>query len=118
MSKPEIFRTPIPPETLRRLADESFGDMIKFVVDIKKGIISAGGGLHSDEEEQLLKEGSLQEDLWGGNYYPDLTGEDRIEYKSMINIRPKDGNTQQDIQSKSTRQHVRALAERFFGTSS
>src|SRR5664279_1218703 len=114
MGEPEIFREPMSKPTVRRLADETFGDMIKFVADIEEGILCAGGGLHSDEEKLLLEEGCLQANLWGANYYPDLTGEDRFEYQSMINIRPSQDNRKQQIQSEKIRAQVRELAIHFF----
>jgi hypothetical protein len=115
MSKPEIFLEPISSQTIQRLVDETFGDMVKFVVDLEEKTICIGGGLHSDEEALLLEAGSRQENLWGGNFYPDLPGEDRFEYKSMINIRPRDSNRKQDIESQTIRRQVRALAGHFFG---
>ena len=114
MGHAEIFRDPISQPTIRRLADETFGDMIKFVVDIEEKIICAGGGLHSDEEKLLLDEGSQQVNLWGANYYPDISGDDRFEYNSMINVRPSQDNRKQDIESIELRFKVRALAEHFF----
>jgi hypothetical protein len=114
MGKPKIFRDPMSKETVRRLADETFGDMIKFIVDVEQKIICAGGGLHSDEEKLLLEDGCLQNNLWGANYYPDLPGEDRFEYQSLINIRPSQTNRKQQIESKKIRDRVRELAIHFF----
>lgn len=114
MSKPEIFHQPIPKVTIERLAREEFEDMIKFVVDLERRIICAGGGLHSDEEQMLLDEGSSQQSLWGGNYYWQDGSEQRFEYTSMINVRPDDGNTTQQIQSAELRKRIRELAEYFF----
>ena len=114
MSKPEMFETPMDEKTVRRLADEEFGDMIKFVVDLERRLMCAGGGLHADGEKILLENGSAQSDLWGANYYPDLPHTERVVYRSMINIRPSDGNTQQLIQSEKIRRAVRGLALHFF----
>lgn len=114
MSVPEIFETPMDRDTVRRLADEEFGDMIKFVVDLDRKVICAGGALHADAETILIDHGSSQHDLWGANYYPDLPPPERVVYRSMINIRPDDGNTQQLIQSKDLRQSVRELALHYF----
>jgi hypothetical protein len=114
MSSPEYFTSPLSKETLRRLTDETFGDMVKFVVDIEERTICVGGGLHSDEEAVMLEKGSRQQNLWGANYYPDLPGDDRFEYNSMINVRPSDDNHKQDIQSEVIRQKVRQLAIHFF----
>ena len=114
MAKPEIFTSPMNAATVRRLADETFGDMVKFVVDLEANIICAGGGLHADEETILLENGSQQSGLWGGNYYPDLLGDDRWEYKSVINIRPRDGNPNQMVLSEELRAKIRSLAQFFF----
>lgn len=114
MGKPELFRNPIPASTIRRLADEEFGNMIKFVVDVENELICAGGGLHSDEEEILLAEGSKQQVLWGANFYLERPVGKRLEFTSMINIRPADGNTKQEITSPDLRQRVAALADFFF----
>jgi hypothetical protein len=114
MSKPEMFESPMDQKTIRRLADDEFGDMIKFVVDLERKVICAGGGLHADEEAILIDNGSAQTNLWGANYYLDLPPAERLVYRSMINIRPSDGNTQQQIQSKSIRQEVQRLALYYF----
>jgi hypothetical protein len=114
MSKPEIFRAPIPTQTVQRLAEEEFEDMIKFVVDLERRIICAGGGLHSDEEKLLMDDGSDQENLWGSNYYLDDTTDKRFEYTSMINIRPNQANKSQEIRSPEICRKVRELAVFFF----
>jgi hypothetical protein len=114
VSKPEIFREVIPKVTTRRLADESFEDMIKFVVDLDRKIIAAGGGMHVDAETLLLENGSTQTNLWGANYYLDDTTDKRFEYTSMINIRPNQNNRKILIESESVRKQVRQLAEFFF----
>jgi hypothetical protein len=116
MGHPELFREPIPKETIQRLAREEFENMVKFVVDLDRRVICAGGGLHSDEEAMLLEQGSSQSDLWGANFYLDRPSDQRYAYTSMINIRPNDGNTAQVIQSKDLCQNVRELADHFFAS--
>lgn len=114
MSKPEIFRAPIPKATIQRLADDEFVNMVKFVVDLERDVVCAGGGLHSDEEAMLLEDGSQQKNLWGANFFLHRPRGERLEYTSMINIRPSDGNARQVIGSPEIRQRVKALADRFF----
>lgn len=63
-------------------ADEFFEDMMKCVVDIDKELIAVNAELHSDLEEMLLENGSLQKYLYGINI---LYDEWEIEYDSMIN---------------------------------
>jgi len=89
----------------KKLAEESFGDFVKAVVDIEIEIMSIGGELHADEEYLLLNEGSRQENLWGINIYPFNDIDKRIEFDSMINVRPRQNNRTRgvenpDLQSK------------------
>lgn len=87
-------------------------EFIKVVVDIELEILAAGGALHADDEAVLLENGSAQKDLWGANYYP-KTGE--IEYRSMINIRPRDGNFAQEIKSEEIKEAVKRIVLQLLG---
>lgn len=83
------------------LVSEHFNGFIKVVVDIEKEILCAGADRHVDEEQELLKSGSKQSDLWGGGL--DLkSGE--IDYNSMINLRPNQDNPSRDVLSKEIRE--------------
>jgi len=78
---------------LKQMAEKMFGDMVKADVDIRLKSVVLDAGLHADIEAFMLENGSKQEDLWGINLYPDKFGTDEfIEYDSMINIRPRQGN--------------------------
>jgi hypothetical protein len=54
----------------------------------------------------------------GANYYLNDVTDHRFEYTSMINVRPKQGNTSQEIQSPDIRRQVRDLAIFFFESAS
>ncbi|MCD6225754.1 hypothetical protein J7J95_01595 [bacterium] len=88
------------------MAKRMFGNLVKAVVDVEKEIMVVDGELHSDEEAFLLEQGSKQEDLWGINLYPDLTGEDFIEFDSIINVRPNLGNPNRDVKSLEIRKKI------------
>ena len=95
-----IIRTKANDQTRQQTA-EDFSGYIKVVVDCKRKILSAGGKRHADGEELLLKDGSKQEDLWGGGL--DLeTGE--IDFDSMINIRPRQNNPSREVLSPEIRE--------------
>lgn len=83
-----------------------FGDMVKAVVDISRKVIGVDAELHADIEQALLETGSKQGDLWGINLYPDLSEEDFIEFDSLINIRPTQGNRSRDVQDSDTREKI------------
>ncbi len=92
MSTGRIVSTQIARADLLKWGEEQFGDWIKAVVDMSRGIMAVGGDLHADDEALLLADGSRLQNLWGINLYPEDAGPDWIEFDSMINIRPRDGN--------------------------
>ncbi len=86
-----------------------FGDMIKYVVDVERGVIAIGGELHADAEQILLEQGSRPADLWGANYYPGRGREGCVEFTSLINIRPARGNRSMEVEDPAVRERIRAL---------
>ena len=92
---------------------EQFDIYIKTVIDVKKKICSAGCGRHFESEKILLDNGSKQEDLWGGGF--DLETK-TIDCNSMINIRPRQGNTSNEIQNAKIRKDFEKLTKYFFRT--
>lgn len=85
-------------EEIKKMAEDFGGEYIKVVVDIEKGILAGGGERHVGPKQVLLKDGSRQEDLWGGGID---TKSKQADYYSMINIRPAQGNQSRDILSES-----------------
>jgi uncharacterized protein DUF5674 len=101
-----IISTPISTQSLADMAAASFGDMVKAVVDINRNLLALGGGLHADEEAALIEQGSAQQDLWGINIYPEKPRSERIEFDSMINIRPRMGNRSRGVDDAGVRQLI------------
>jgi hypothetical protein len=114
---PEIvlLRAPIAPDQLRALVAHWFEDMVKYVVDVERGVVAVGGELHADAEAILLADGSRPQDLWGANYYPGRGEEGCIEYTSLINIRPAAGNRAMEIEDPELRERVRRLTFELLG---
>lgn len=105
----QIVTNTLAREQVEALARATFGDMVKVVVDIKKKILAIGGELHADAEAVLLEAGSEQQNLWGANIFPGRPGGEQIEFTSLINIRPKQGNKQTLIQDPVIQQQVAAV---------
>ena len=82
---------------------DSLGSFVKVVVDIKRKILSAGCELHIDCAEELIKDGSLYVNLWGANIY---TKNKKIDFISLINIRPAANNRSMDIEDVNIRKKV------------
>ncbi len=102
-------------DELRRLVAAPFGDMVKFVADVERGVIAVGGELHADAERVLLDSGSRSEHLWGGNYFPGRGREECLEYTSFINIRPARGNSGMEIEGEDVRRRVREIVFALLG---
>lgn len=106
---PRVVRDSIGRSELSTLAQSQFGDMVKAVVDIRRGIMAIGGELHSDEEALLLDEGSAKADLWGINLYPEESGDAWIDFDSMINVRPSQGNRSRTVEDPGAQEHIRRV---------
>jgi len=90
---------------------ELFDVYIKTVIDIEKKICSAGEDRHFEAEKILLDQGSIQSNLWGGG----IDIETKIvDCNSFINVRPKDGNTSNEIQDQKLRKTFEELSKYFF----
>lgn len=91
---------------LKEMAAATFGDMVKAVVDIERGLLAVDAELHSDLEAALLQDGSKQKNLWGINLYPETLDADFIEFDSMINVRPAQGNRSRGVEDENLRKKI------------
>lgn len=98
-------------DELRKMAALSFGDLVKAVVDVEKGILVLDAELHADQEALLMDQGSRQADLWGINLYPDLTDAEFVEFDSMINVRPSQGNRSRGVEAEALRTRILAIVD-------
>jgi hypothetical protein len=109
----ETIRQPVSLGQITAIAESTFGSLVKAVVDVKHGIMAVGGELHSDDEALLLDAGSQQHDLWGINLYPAEYGRpDWVEFDSMINVRPRQGNRSRYVEDRDLRQQIVEIIDR------
>ena len=98
---------------LGQMSQKMFGNLVKAVVDIEKEIMAVDAELHSDEEAFLLENGSKQTNLWGINIYPEFFGqEDFIEFDSMINLRPNQGNMSRGVDDANMQHKIIAVVQK------
>ncbi len=107
-----IVRETISRRELEEIAKNQFGAFVKAVVDLERGILAIGGELHADEEALLLEDGSKQNDLWGINLYPEKSEAEWVEFDSMINVRPSQGNSSRDVQDQSIREKIKDVIQK------
>jgi hypothetical protein len=98
---------------LRRIAAEQFGDFVKAVIDIEHGIMAIGGELHADMEVILMEQHeSKREFTWGINLYPEKSGDEFIEFDSMINLKPAYGNRSRGISDIQVQEKIRSIVKK------
>lgn len=111
----EILASKVTLDYIRDLSQNWYGEMIKAVVDVENGLIAVDAELHSDLERLLLENGSNQESLWGFNIYPDLEGDDFVEFDSLINIRPRQNNRSRDVENPEVRAKIIKIVNDYIG---
>lgn len=109
----KIIKEKITKQELIDMAKGNYGDMIKGVVDIEKGIIAMGGEFHSDASVILVgQEGSNQEDIWGINIYPEKEKDEWLEFNSLVNIKPLKNNRDVEIESEEIKDKIKNIVDR------
>ncbi len=108
-----IVKDSISKKELVDIAEQQFGDLVKAVVDIEQEIMAIGGELHSDEEVALMEqEGAKREHTWGINLYPEKTGDDWIEFDSVINLKPSFDNRSRGVENSETRKKIQNIIQK------
>lgn len=109
----KIIKAKMSSDALKKLAQDGYGDMVKGVADIKRKVMALGGELHADAEAVLLTDGSTSNDLWGFNIYPDKAKNERIEFTSLINIKPVLGSRSIDIKDPKIQSQIQSVINLF-----
>ncbi len=102
----KIIRDKISQEEFNKIAKNGFGEMVKIVVDVERGIMALGGELHADEEDVLVKDGSNSINLWGANIYVSKPKEEKLQFTALINIRPAKGNRSMEISDQNIKEKI------------
>jgi hypothetical protein len=108
----EIITKALEIAELKEMAANSFGSLVKAAVDIERELLAVDGELHSDLEALLLENGSKQKDIWGINIYPDLQGDEFVEFDSIINMRPSQGNRSRGVEDKLAREKITGIVNK------
>lgn len=102
-----ITKSATPEEIISMSLD--YKGYIKIVVDVERNILTGGGERHVDGEQLLLKNGSKQENLWGGGIDRETK---EIDYNSIINLRPRQNNPSRDILSDEIRKQFDSIVKK------
>ncbi len=102
----QIVRKILTLDELKQMAADTFGNMVKAVIDVDRELIAVDAELHSDLEALLLEDGSKQKNIWGINLYPEIQSDDFVEFDSMINMRPSQGNRSRGVENEEIRKKI------------
>lgn len=108
----KIVVSPITKKEIEEIAKNQFGDLVKAVVDVEKEIMAVGGELHADGEALLIAKGAEQNNLWGINLYPVRPENEWIEFDSMINVRPSQGNRSRSVEDPAVREKIKIIVKK------
>ena len=110
----DIVRKKLTLDELRKVSEKMYHKLVKAVVDLEQNIMVIDMEMHADGEKFLLEEqDSQQEYLWGINLHPDLPSDKFVEFDSMINIRPSQGNRSRGVEDKATQEKIKQVVSRW-----
>jgi len=113
MFEVKVIKESISLAELTKIAENGFGEMAKAVVDVEQGIMAIGSELHVDAESLLMEQhGSTRDHTWGINLYPGKTGEDFLEFDSMVNIKPAFGNRTRSVSSVEIQNKIKEIVSK------
>lgn len=108
----KIIKDKISIDEVKVMAQKMYGDIVKAVVDIEQQIMAIDVAMHVDAEAELLENGSEQENLWGININPNKTKQEWVEFDSMINIRPWQGNRTRGVENPALQKKIISIVHR------
>ncbi len=106
-----IIREPATREEIEEML-KTWDVFIKIAVDIERKVIAGGGVRHYECEQELLKDGSRQRDIWGADW---SFHTQEMVFESIINIRPSQNNRSMVIKSPEIREQVSQIIKRLLG---
>jgi hypothetical protein len=103
--KIHIIRQYVAQKEIQEMLEE-LETYIKLAVDVERNILAGGGEYHADCEEVLLEDGSIQENIWGVDWYPETK---EVRFGAPINIRPHQGNRGMEIEDPKLRKEIETI---------
>src|SRR3989338_7891090 len=111
--KIKILENKISITEVKKLAESWYGSMIKGCVDIEAGRVALDGDYHIESSELLTSTGSKFKDVWGFNIRFEESPDGVLEFDSMVNIKPNQGNRSHNISDPEVTQKAEEIIKRF-----
>jgi len=108
----KIIKEKINREELEKIAQQEYVTLVKIAVDTKKEIIALGGEWHSECQEVLIENGSINKNIWGANVTVSAPKKDRVTFHSLINVKPHCGHQQMEIQNADIKEKITQIIDK------
>ena len=105
-----IFDKKVEKEDIKKIT-EIYEGYTKVVVDIERGVLSAGGEYHVDCEQVLIADGSSQENLWGGGFRFNTK---EVDFVALTNFKPNLNHFSYEISLPEIRNKVEKVVRKVF----
>ena len=110
----KIVKDKIEISELKEMTKIMYENLVKAVVDIEKEIMAVDAEMHVDLMQLLIeKENSEPKSLWGINIHPDFSGEEFVEFDSMINLKPAFNNRSRGVENPELRDKIKKIVNTF-----
>lgn len=109
----KLLEQPITKDELKKIAASRFITLVKAVVDVERELMVIDADLHADQEAFLLEHGSNQDDVWGINLLVDNPIDSFIQFDSMINVRPNQGNMTRSVENEEIQEKIISVVNRW-----
>ncbi len=105
----QILDRPLSMAEVRTRALEWYGTMIKGTVDIERRKVALGGDYHMESCELLVLDGSDHKNVWGFNIRFEENENGVLEFDSLVNIKPAQGNKSRSVEKSEIAQKAEEI---------
>lgn len=108
----KILDSKIDVESLREFSENWYLDFLKGCVDLENKKVAVGGDYHMETCELLASVGGKHPDIWGFNIRFLEDNKQKIEFDSLVNIKPKVNNSRV-VESEEIKKEIDKLVREF-----
>jgi hypothetical protein len=112
MKELKILNKKVKAESLKEFAENWYLDFLKGCVDLENNKVAIGGDYHMETCELLTNSGGKHVNIWGFNIRFFDNGKHKVEFDSLVNIKPKINNGR-TVESQEIRERIEELVRNF-----
>ena len=99
-------------QSLKEFSENWYLDFLKGCVDLENRKVAVGGDYHMESCELLTSLGGSHKNVWGFNLRYLDDGKVKIEFDSLVNIKPN-VNKSRVVEDEETKMQIESLVKEF-----